>query len=237
MNSRMSLSCPNISSLTDNELNQIFGNGTITGLLSSIPNNSSDRDNNGMLTQSAVKTVINTLKNSGVIPTPTPTNAEAFLKKQKDIIINIQSEYCFYYARYKYSLEKLLNAIQQGYITNSQENQQVVQKYLQTTQMLNKKLNDLTQIVNGVTNEMLTSNTVLENEIVELDNKIKEQQKKLGEQNKIISSSEAVTKLNKEMVKYTEEKARYTDNLLKMYSVLNIVALGLLIYVYKSASD
>ena len=37
------------------------------------------------------------------------------------------------------------------------------------------------------------------------------------------------------MVKYTEEKARYTDNLLKMYSVLNIVALGLLVYVYKSA--
>ena len=37
------------------------------------------------------------------------------------------------------------------------------------------------------------------------------------------------------MVKYTEEKGRYTDNLLKVYSVLNIVVLGLLVYVYKSA--
>ena len=57
---------------------------------------------------------------------------------------------------------------------------------------------------------------------------------KLAQQNKIISSSDAVTKLNKEMVKYTEEKNRYTENLLKTYSVLNIVALGLLIYIYKS---
>ena len=39
------------------------------------------------------------------------------------------------------------------------------------------------------------------------------------------------------MVKYTEEKSRYTNNLLKMYSVLNIVALSLLVYVYKSAGE
>ena len=72
---------------------------------------------------------------------------------------------------------------------------------------------------------------------VKFDGEIKDLQVKLTEQNKIISSSEATTKLNKEMVKYTEEKGKYTDNLLKMYSVLNIVALGLLIYVYKSAGE
>jgi hypothetical protein len=39
------------------------------------------------------------------------------------------------------------------------------------------------------------------------------------------------------MVEYTEEKSRYTDNLMKMYSVLNIVVVGLLVYVYKAAGD
>lgn len=233
----MSLTCPNTTALTDAEIDQTFGNTTTVGLLSLTPNNPSDRDSNGILNDTAVQTIVNSLKSSGIIPTPTPTNAEVFISKQKSIIANVQSEYCFYYSRYKYSLEKLLNAIRQGYITNSQENQRLVQKYLQSTQTLNKKLNDLTQIVNGVTNEMLTKNTDLETEIQNLDRQIKEQQKKLAEQNKIISSSEAVTKLNKEMVKYTEEKARYTDNLLKMYSVLNVVALGLLIYVYKSAGE
>jgi hypothetical protein len=37
------------------------------------------------------------------------------------------------------------------------------------------------------------------------------------------------------MVKYSEEKARYTDNLLKLYSFLNVVALGLLVYVYRAS--
>ena len=74
----------------------------------------------------------------------------------------------------------------------------------------------------------------MDTEIKKFDNEARQLQLKLAQQNKIISSSDAVTKLNKEMVKYTEEKNRYTENLLKTYSVLNIVALGLLIYIYKS---
>jgi len=37
------------------------------------------------------------------------------------------------------------------------------------------------------------------------------------------------------MVKFSEEKNRYSANLLKLYSFLNVVALGLLVYVYKAA--
>jgi uncharacterized membrane protein len=66
---------------------------------------------------------------------------------------------------------------------------------------------------------------------------MKEQKKKLDAQNKIITSNQAVTELNKQMVKFTEQKGKYSDNLLGLYSFLNIVALGLLIYVYKSARD
>ena len=50
-------------------------------------------------------------------------------------------------------------------------------------------------------------------------------------------SNDAVTKIQKEMVRYTEEKGRRTDNLLNMYSFLNIFALGMLIYVYKAAGN
>jgi hypothetical protein len=50
-------------------------------------------------------------------------------------------------------------------------------------------------------------------------------------------SNEASTKLKKEMVKYTEEKGRYSDNLLRLYSFLNMVALGLLVYVYRASKN
>ena len=47
----------------------------------------------------------------------------------------------------------------------------------------------------------------------------------------------SVKKIYKEMVSYTEEKAQYTDNLLKVYSFLNIIAVGLLLYIYKAADE
>jgi len=229
------MSCPAQTALTDSELNQTFGNGKISGLLPATPNGASDRDGNGMLTEKVVLDLIANLKSKGILPQPTASNSEAYVKKQSDLLKTIQAEYCFYDARYKYSLGKLLSSIQQGYTTNTNEIQATIQKYLTSTQTLNQRLNDLTQIINGVTNDMLSSSTNLEADIEKFNKQINEQKKKLDAQNKILSSSQATTKLNKEMVKYTEQKARYTDNLLGLYSFLNIVALGLLVYVYKSS--
>ena len=84
---------------------------------------------------------------------------------------------------------------------------------------------------------MLLSTSGLETKVQSFDKNMKEQQQKLLAQNKIISSNQSVTELNKQMVKFTEEKAKYSNNLLGLYSFLNIVALGLLVYVYKSARD
>jgi len=207
------------TSPTDNDLNLTYGNGNNPGLLPLQP--VTDREN-GMLKLSTVNTIVLNLKKSGVIPTLT-SDTEIYIQKQKSLINNIKSEYCFYYSRYTYSLQKLLKAIS--------ESKSDINKYLEITQ----NLNNLIQIMNGVNEELLLSDTNMKNGIKTFDKEIKQMHTKLVDQNKIISSSEAVTKINKEMVKYTEEKRRYTDNLLNLYSVLNIVALSLLVYVYKSA--
>ena len=209
--------CPSINSLTDDELNQ-----TYSGILPSMPFSNADREN-GVLKPTIVTTIVSNLKSSGLIPTLTQTNSDAFFQKQENLINNIKTEYCFYYSRYTYSLKKLLKAV--GDI-----NKPNMDMYLASAQSLNQKMKDLIQIVSEITIELKHSNT-----IGNLNTVMKESQTKLMEQNKILSSNDAVTKLNKEMVKYTEEKGRYTDNLLKVYSVLNIVVLGLLVYVYKSA--
>lgn len=232
----MSFSCPTKTALTDTELNQTYGNGIHQGLLPDTPNGSADRDGSGMLTTTVVQSIVTNLKGKGIVPTATATNAEAYVKNQSQLLQNVKNEYCFYYARYRYSLEKLFEAIQQGYNQNNGDTQAAIQKYLKTTQMLNQRLNDLVQIVNGVTNDMLSSSTNMEAEIRAFDKEINEQKKKLDAQNRILSSNQAAMKINKEMVKFTEQKARYSDNLLKLYSFLDIVALGLLIYVYKSAN-
>lgn len=229
------MSCPAQTAITDSELSQAYGNGTQPAILPSTPNGASDREGNGMLKAATVSQIIANLKSTGIIPTATPTNAEAFDKKRAALLASVQAEYCFYDARYKYALQRLLGSIQQAYVANNSTTQTSVQQYLTATQALNQRLNDLVQIINGVTDDMLSTTSNMGSEIQAYSKQMKEQQKKLAHQKEIISSSQAVTKLNKEMVKYTEEKARYSDNLLKLYSVLNIVVLGLLIYVYKSS--
>ena len=209
--------CPSVNSLTDDELNQ-----TYSGILPSTPFSNTDRDN-GVLKPATVTTIVSNLKSSGVIPTLTKTNSDAFFQNQTKLINDIKTEYCFYYSRYTYSLKKLLKAI--GDI-----NQTNMDMYLTSAQSLNQKMKDLIQIVSEITTELKQTDVV-----GNLNTVMKESQSKLMEQNRILSSNDAATKLNKEMVKYTEEKGRYTDNLLKVYSVLNIVVLGLLVYVYKSA--
>lgn len=231
------MSCPAKTAITDSELNQTFSTGSIPGLLPSASPGANDRDSNGMLNAATIQSLISSLKGSGVIPTPKSSDPELFMKKQEQLLKNIQDEYCFYEARYKYALDKLFNAINQGYTNNTGDVQTTIQSYLQSTQSLNQRLNDLTQIINGVTEDMLASTTNLEAETKALDKKMKEQKKKLDAQNKVISSNQAVTELNKQMVKFTEQKAKYSDNLLGLYSFLNIVALGLLVYVYKSSRD
>jgi len=230
-------SCPAQTISTDSELAATYGNGVKVGVLPSTPNGSSDRDDRGKLLAAAVSTIITNLKSIGVIPSPNGLTPEAFIQKQQVLIQGLQSEYCFYESRYKYALDKLFSAISSGYLSGSDANKAIVQNYLAQTKALNTRLNDLTQIMNGVTENMLSTSDSLANEIQQFNARIQAQQQKLDSQNKIINSGEATTNIRKEMVKYTEQKAKYTDNLLNMYSFLNIVALGLLVYVYKAAGN
>ncbi len=230
-------SCPTKTSITDTELNQTFTNGVKSGILPGALPGASDRDSNGLLNTTAIQATISSLKGSGVIPSSKTTSPELFVMKQQELLKDIQAEYCFYESRYKYSLDKLFNSINIGYNNNTGDSQASIQKYLTSTQALNQKLNDLVQIINGVTQDMLSTTTELEAEIKAFDKQMREEKEKLQKQNKVISSNQATMELNKQMVKFTEQKAKYSNNLLGLYSFLNIVALGLLVYVYKSAGE
>lgn len=229
--------CPAQTISTDTELSATYGDGVKVGVLPSSPNGTSDRDDNGKLLQTAISTIITNLKSKGLIPSPAGSTPDAFIQKQQLLIQNLQSEYCFYESRYKYALDKLFSAISSGYLSGTPENKTTVQSYLTKTKMLNVRLNDLTQIMNGITESMLSTSDSIQNEIEQFNKRIKSQKQKLDAQNKIIMTGDTTTNIRKQMVKYTEEKAQYTDNLLRLYSFLNVVTLGLLVYVYKAAGN
>jgi hypothetical protein len=207
-----------ITSMTDSDINSIFGTTTAPGLLPASPYSSANRELNGKLTQKTLDEIVSQFKKNN---TSAPT---------KDAIKN---EYCFYDTRYKYALKKLIDSIQNN---ENNKNEQIIKNYLNQVQKLNQRLNDLTQIVEAITISLEKSMKDMNKELYELAQEIKKRESKLNNQNNILSSSDASENLAKRMVKYTEEKGRYNNNLLTLYSFLNVVALGLLVYVYKSAN-
>ena len=209
---------------TDTELLASYQNGLLPAELTENADSHSDPKEKRILTQEYLDTIIKNIKHK--IPTQ-KDNSEAVQK----FLQHIHEEFQFYSVRYHCALDKLFKLISDQTQTSNET------KALQHTIVLNRRLNDLTQIINEITKYMLSSSTKMKQDISKFNDTIQQQQQKLENQNALISSTEASAKIKKQMVKYTEEKARRTDNLLKLYSVLNIVALGLLVYIYKAADE
>lgn len=233
----MPVTCEDQKTLTDDDLLLNFTTSTTTGILPSVAPSASDRDSNGMLSNTAINQLIIGLKNAKVIPSATQANIDTYAATRDRFTANVKAEYCFYMTRYKYSLTKLFTAVRTAYGTPTDVNKATVTRWLEFTKTFNQKLNDLIQLVTAISADMLASSDRLQTELAALNTELSSQRAKLEEQNKIIMSNDAVTKIQKEMVRYTEEKGRRTDNLLNLYSFLNIFALGLLIYVYKAAEN
>ena len=76
-------------------------------------------------------------------------------------------------------------------------------------------------------NTYMTQTNTINDELVELNSKIKKQ-------NDQITSNNLTSDVLQEMVNYTYEKNSYSSNLLALYGGLNIVAIALLVYIYRS---
>jgi hypothetical protein len=220
-------------SFTNLELDAPFPNGILPDSI-----DASNRNSSGLLTDTSVSSIVKSLKSRGIIPVlSTINNNEHVYRSKADTLLkSCKKEYDHYYARYVFVLNALFTAIRDQYTVNSSENQSKVSNSNRRLLNLNTKLNDLIQIMQGITNDMLETSNAMDAELKEFQKNMAEKKEKLKYQTDIIKSSQGGVKLSREMVKYTEENARYTDNLLKMYSFLNVVALGLLIYIYRAAN-
>lgn len=156
--------------------------------------------------------------------------------KETATMAKIRDEYCFYYFRYKYSLESLFDKLvitsKQTALSDIDRND--IQAKLNRAKQLNEKLNDLIQITNFIAErrarEMRQQNT----EINTLNSSIQSTFTTLQGHAKILNSETSITDLRKRMVDFTEEKNRSAMNLLSLYGFLNLVAIGLLFYIARS---
>lgn len=236
----MSFCANQTTAFTTTDLRASFGTTERPSVLPQTALPEGSRDSNGILTGEAVKTLVDNLVSMGRVPqVPAPATTDkaaltAFAVKDSAFAAGLRAEYCFYDSRYRYALQQMIAKLQAGYNASDANAAAALRSYVETTQALNQKLNDLTQISAEVAKRRLQQSSAANQDISRLSAAMDEKAAVLRKQSEILRSQEGAANLYKEMVKYSQEKVRATDNLLSLYSALNVVAIGMLIYIYKS---
>jgi len=235
--------------ITDANYKLDFGSAS-TSNKSSLPNSGSGFSastidtTTGLVKQDAIDAWVVTLLSRSNATAPggiggmtTDTDpAEAFASSATRLRTSISNEYCYYYVRYMYALQKvLLLAATSGMqlATNADYNSKK-----QTAVSLNGKLNQLLQIMQGIVGSRASSlsdyygTTTGVNAVNEdLDDARKSL---VGHMSKL-QNNNLQSDIRGSMIDYSLEKNKSSTNLLAIYGFMNIVAVGMLYYLYRNS--
>jgi hypothetical protein len=226
-------------------------NTTYTG--KSVLDSAGTRESSGLLSDSALTAIYNNLASSGRlvslevynknldndITKGTRENSQVMLnglgQKEDLLMVDMKREFCYYYTRYKYSLNKLFDSIVStstgSTLTDAQKND--IQNKLDKAKNFNQKLNDLVQINNFIAKKRAEEMGTQNQNINALNTEITTTFNKLQSNNALLKREDAVAELRKRMTEFSQEKNLSANNLLALYGFLNLVSSGLLFYIYR----
>jgi len=203
------------------------GSITSTGMV-----NKADLDNHltTLLTQ-AQAVAPNTVQSDNLNP------AGLFAEKAAALRRDIQTEYCFYYKRYIYILHDILmSATRLGsgplpsvYVTKKGN-----------TERLNSKLNQILQILQTLVNSRLSTLKGYygtDSGVNALNRQLDTTRADLIKHSELLKKHDLEKDAKSAMVEYSIEKNSSSRNLLAIYGFMNIVAAGLIFYLYRTAKS
>lgn len=229
------------------ELSRVFPN-------SILPSQEPERTVDGRLTATALDAIYTGLVNQGKLisnnrykqimvnvtsqkdKAEIQRTLESVAQQESQTMTALQSEFCFYYVRYKFALEDLFETLSRTSAGSSLTDAQrkTIETKITNAKSLNIKLNDLIQITNSIATKRASEMRDQNLSINLLNQNIKDVYSRLQQQNDILRKEDSISELRKRMVDFTEEKNQSATNLLSLYGFLNLVALGLLFYVARS---
>jgi hypothetical protein len=236
--------CPaGADSYTDEELLAPFRSGGKPGVAERVltPDSSTNRVN-----ASAVNAHIDSLRSGSnpVLPplpevlvsdgtrsgkTPETLMAER-VAQDEATYTRIKEEYCYYEARYKYSLDQFLRAATSGTAGNNA----AARGALARTKQLNLRLNTVLEVLSALAKERVGRTNELKTSIDVKNESINTRRAKLQANYDMLSKDDAIIRTQREMVRYTEEKNTYNTNQIALWAAANVVALGVIFYVYRT---
>lgn len=162
-------------------------------------------------------------------PDNTSNPTQVYASKAAILRNNIKAEYCYYYNRYIWSLETVL--------TNATSKGAVVDPNLKDgAQVLNMKLNTILLVMKGLINSRNSALSTYYDDPTKSVNSLNADLDKargnLSKHSQMLQNNDLESDIQSAMIDYSLEKNSSSRNLLAVYGFLNIVAAGLLFYVY-----
>jgi hypothetical protein len=212
-------------------------------LIKNLPD-SIGRGTDGNITEAALADYMSSLITSKKIPgsPPTPTTdgnqnetIKGYILAQNTFLEKTQEEYNYYNDRYKYSLNKFLELLANTVSANIASSE--TQNWLDATIILNKRINDIITIFTYLSSYYLTQSRNNNNTINDINSQLETRSNQIKVEGELLRRKGGDKELYEKMVEYSTVKARATNNLLSLYGCMNIVALGILFYVYKATAN
>ncbi len=206
-----------------------------------LPASGFTRDASGRVPEATLTAYITTLLQQENALPPTalssvPANASEYATKTQALRTKINDEFCYYYRRYTYILPMIL----QKAVSASKTVLDADTDYntMKTNAIaINKKLNDIIELLNGMNNsgnQALNGYYSGTGGINSLNSQLQATKDNLKKSADILQSSDMEIEAKKAMIDYTLEKNSSSRNMLGLYVFMNLVAGGLLFYLYRS---
>jgi hypothetical protein len=181
------------------------------------------------ISTSALQGYVGNLVGTGQIPGQ-QTDFDKQMTADKKFYDGLQNEYCFYEARYKTALTQFLTLVADPHGASKDS----VAPALNATVDLNKRLNSLLEILNYLSNDRAQKVNSRGPAIDAANDALQKKMDVLSGQQEFIQSSDVRIRTQEEMMRYSSEKSRAMNIQIMFFVVLNVVALGTIVTVYKA---
>jgi hypothetical protein len=211
----------NGASVSPDRINDVYQNGISNPQLPIDPSTK-------RISQTALQGYVTSLVSSGLVPGQM-SSFDDQMAADRTFYTNLQSEYCFYEARYTAAMTQFLNTISQP-----NADQAASDAALQPVISLNGRLNSLLEVMSYVINDRAQKINSRSPAIDQANQQLDANIATLTAQKTFLTSSDATIKTQEEMVRYTAEKSRAMNIQIMFFVALNVVALGTVLSVYKA---
>jgi hypothetical protein len=154
-----------------------------------------------------------------------------------DFLYSLQFEFCFWAKLYRIMIGDFIRVqnaptSDSGFSTIAKNS--LLRQLVNALNSVNLRLTDLTKIAQAVADAQRTGLADMNTQVNQFLTSISNNVDSLEKNRKDLTSSDVASRLKARMLEYTDEKNAYANQMLAMYGFANLIAVGLLFYIYRS---